>query len=175
MIHASRERRCPDTMHSVSWRLIGFIVLRESCGRRHRRRPAAVFAQASAPPPETRAELLRRLRDEKEKSLTAYERNGLERALNTVETRVLWTSRARWRASEVRQSRHGQRVRISVSAISIADWSIAKVRSTSGRCDRSRDTGRSGQLRHDESRWRVADAGYLRATPGLPASRIFLV
>ena len=53
--------------------------------------PAAAFAQASTPPPQTRAELLQRSRDEKEKSLTAYQMNGLERGLNTVETRFLST------------------------------------------------------------------------------------
>jgi len=50
--------------------------------------PAPAFAQASAPPPQTRAEVLQRARDEKGRSVTPYERNGLERALNTVETRV---------------------------------------------------------------------------------------
>jgi hypothetical protein len=53
--------------------------------------PAALFAQASTPPPQTRAELLQRSRAEKQKSLTPYQMNGLERALNIVETRVLST------------------------------------------------------------------------------------
>jgi outer membrane protein assembly factor BamA len=71
----------------VSWRLISFIICASLAVAVAA--PAAVFAQAATPPPQTRAELLRRSRDEKEKSLTAYQMNGLERALNTVETRVL--------------------------------------------------------------------------------------
>jgi hypothetical protein len=51
--------------------------------------PTAVLAQASTPPPQTRGELLKRAREEKLKALTPYTPNGLERALNTVETRVL--------------------------------------------------------------------------------------
>ena len=51
--------------------------------------PSVALAQAPTPPPQTRAEALKRERDEKQKSLTPYTPNGLERALNTVETRVL--------------------------------------------------------------------------------------
>ena len=51
--------------------------------------PVSVFGQASSPPAETRAETLKRARDDKQKSITPYEANGLERGLNLAETRVL--------------------------------------------------------------------------------------
>ena len=53
--------------------------------------PSAVLAQSPTPPPETRAEILKRARDEKQKATTPYQANGLERALNIAETRVLST------------------------------------------------------------------------------------
>jgi len=68
-------------------RLIGFCVCVSLCAGMAA--PSAAFAQASAPPLQTRAETLKRARDEKQKSLTPSAPNGLERALNTVETRVL--------------------------------------------------------------------------------------
>jgi hypothetical protein len=49
--------------------------------------PAAVIAQDSTPPIQTRAETLKRARDDKQKSVAPYEPSGLERALDAVETR----------------------------------------------------------------------------------------
>ena len=51
--------------------------------------PAAAFAQESTSPPQTRAETLKRARDDKQKSVAPYKPSGLERALDTVETRGL--------------------------------------------------------------------------------------
>ena len=71
----------------VSWRLIGFIVcvsLAVAVGA-----PPTAFAQTPTPPPDTRTEALKRAREEKQKSLAPYTASGLERALNTVETRVI--------------------------------------------------------------------------------------
>ncbi len=51
--------------------------------------PPEAFGQASSPPLETRAEILKRAREDKQRTIAPYEPNGLERALNAVETRVL--------------------------------------------------------------------------------------
>src|SRR5688500_4345461 len=53
--------------------------------------PAGAFAQSSPTTTETRAEILKRAREDKQKTLVPYEPNGLERAMNTVEHRVLTT------------------------------------------------------------------------------------
>jgi hypothetical protein len=49
------------------------------------------FAQAPSAAADTRAEWLQQAREEKEKSIAPYQPNGLERALNIAETRVLAT------------------------------------------------------------------------------------
>ena len=51
--------------------------------------PAAAFAQAPTSPPQSRAETLKRSRDDKQKSLAPYEPSGFERALDMIETRGL--------------------------------------------------------------------------------------
>ena len=51
--------------------------------------PAGAFAQSSSNPTETRAEILKRAREDKQKALVPYEANGLERAMNTIERRLL--------------------------------------------------------------------------------------
>jgi hypothetical protein len=66
-------------------RLIGFVVFASLAVAIAA--PHVAFAQT--PPPQTRAETLKRARDEKQKSLTPSTPNGLERGLNAVETRVL--------------------------------------------------------------------------------------
>lgn len=53
--------------------------------------PAGASAQTTREAPQTRAEALKQAREEKRKSLAPYRQNGLERGLNTVETRVIAT------------------------------------------------------------------------------------
>ena len=53
--------------------------------------PAGASGQTPPETPRTRAEVLKQARDEKRNSLTPYRQDGLERALNTVETRVFAT------------------------------------------------------------------------------------
>ena len=52
---------------------------------------APAFAQTTTQPAETRAEVLKRARDDKQNTLAPYEPNGLERAMNIAERRVLAT------------------------------------------------------------------------------------
>jgi hypothetical protein len=49
----------------------------------------SAFAQAPSVVPDTRAETLKQTREQKQKSIAPYHPNGLERALNITETRVL--------------------------------------------------------------------------------------
>src|ERR671911_37209 len=53
--------------------------------------PAQAFAQSPSNTTETRADILKRAREDKQKALVPYQPNGLERAMNTVERRVLAT------------------------------------------------------------------------------------
>jgi hypothetical protein len=50
--------------------------------------PVPAFAQSSAAPPETRAEVLQRAREDKRQSATPYEPNALERGMRLAEDRL---------------------------------------------------------------------------------------
>ena len=50
--------------------------------------PVPAFAQTAAAPPETRAELLQRAREDKRQSATPYEQNALERGMRLAEVRL---------------------------------------------------------------------------------------
>ena len=51
--------------------------------------PLPAFAQTSDAPAQSRAEVLKRARDDKQQSIAPYQPSGLERGLNAIETRVL--------------------------------------------------------------------------------------
>ena len=81
--------------------------------------------------------------------------------------------RARWRASKVRQSRHGQRIRIRCRLSQSPTGRSRRRAQRLGRRVAQEVLGGRGQLRLAESRRRVADTRHLRATPGLPAAGFF--
>ena len=87
MIHASRDRDVRIQYIRVMARLVRFFVCASFAVGIVT--PAAALAQTSTPAPQTRAETLKRARDDKQKTIVPYEPNGLERALDTVETRGL--------------------------------------------------------------------------------------
>ena len=132
--------------------------------------PSAAFAQDSAPPPETRAELLQRSRDEKEKSLAAYQMNGLERALNTVETRVLSTFGRDGVHPKFGSLATGSGFAFGVGYLNRRLVDREGALNIWGAVSLKKVLGGRGQLRLAESRRRVADTRHLRATPELPAA-----
>ena len=145
--------------------------VRESCGRRRRARRGicAGFASAASDSRGTIAALARRKRevahgvpDERPRARAQHRRNACP-----------VDARARWRASKVRQSRHGQRIRIRCRLPQSPTGRSRRRAQRLGRCVAQEVLGGRGQLRHAESRRRVADTRHLRATPGLPAAGFF--
>jgi hypothetical protein len=67
---------------------MGHVVFAWVCAAVLAASPAVALAQESAPPVETRAEELRRLREEKQKAVTPYVPNSLERGMRIAEERI---------------------------------------------------------------------------------------
>ena len=112
----------------------------------------------STPPPETRAEATAALARRKSRSRSRRtSRTASSARCNTVETRVLSHARARRRASEVRQPRDGQRIRIRCRLPQSPAVRSRRRAQRLGAPGRSRNTGRS----KEGSTCRVSPAGWL--------------
>ena len=161
--------RCPDTIQSCYGALDSLLRVRESCCRHWQagRNSCAGIDSTTPDPRRTTAALARRKRevahgvsDERPRTRAQHRRNACP-----------VDARARWRASQVRQSRHGQRIRIRCRLPQSPTGRSRRRAQRLGCCVAQEVLGGRGQLRHAESRRRVAVTRHLCATPGLPAAK----